>query len=134
MAENKINPQNIAKYLQSFAQVAKFRPIWSHWWLRLKRRVWVQKNKFMVTSFELKLTGEVSQSTPTRIRFNNIIWRDIRLDLDSIWAKGREGERKKEKTTKIKNCGQTYKASTIVIYESRVVNISNLLVTSTLES
>ena len=30
--------------------------------------------------------------------------------------------------------GQSYKASTIVIYESRVVNMSNLLVTTTVES
>ena len=31
-------------------------------------------------------------------------------------------------------CGQSYKASTIIIYDSRVVNMSNLLVTTTLES
>ena len=31
-------------------------------------------------------------------------------------------------------CAQSYKASMIVIYESRVVNISNFLVTTTLES
>ena len=31
-------------------------------------------------------------------------------------------------------CGQSYKASTIVIYESRVINMSNLLITTTLES
>ena len=31
-------------------------------------------------------------------------------------------------------CGQCYKASLIVIYESRVVNISNLVVITTLES
>ena len=30
-------------------------------------------------------------------------------------------------------CGQSYKASTIVIYESRVVNVSNLLVITTVE-
>ena len=30
--------------------------------------------------------------------------------------------------------GQYYKASTIIIYKSRVVNMSNLLVTTTLES
>ena len=29
------------------------------------------------------------------------------------------------------NCGQSYKASTIVFYESRVVNVSNLLVITT---
>ena len=30
--------------------------------------------------------------------------------------------------------GQSYKATTIVIYESRVVNVSNLLVITTIES
>ena len=30
--------------------------------------------------------------------------------------------------------GQSYKASTIVIYKSRVVNVSNLLVITTVES
>ena len=30
-------------------------------------------------------------------------------------------------------CGQFYKASTIVIYESRVVNMNNLLVTTILD-
>ena len=31
-------------------------------------------------------------------------------------------------------CGQSYKASTIIIYVSRVINISNLLVSTTLDS
>ena len=35
---------------------------------------------------------------------------------------------------KIVHCGQSYKASTIVVYESRVVNISNLRVITTVES
>ena len=30
-------------------------------------------------------------------------------------------------------CGQSYKAPTVVIYVSRVVNLSNLLVSTTLE-
>ena len=33
-----------------------------------------------------------------------------------------------------KSGGQSYKASTIVIYESRVINMSNLIVTTTVES
>ena len=32
------------------------------------------------------------------------------------------------------NCGQSYKASTMVIYEPRVVKLSNLLVITTIES
>ena len=34
----------------------------------------------------------------------------------------------------LSSCGQSYKAPTIVIYVSRVVNISHLLVTTTIES
>ena len=33
-----------------------------------------------------------------------------------------------------KSGGQSYKASTIVIYESRVINMSYLIVTTTVES
>ena len=34
----------------------------------------------------------------------------------------------------ITSCGTSYKASTIVIYESIVINVSNLLVNTTLEA
>ena len=54
-------------------------------------------------------------------------------DREREKEKDRQRERERERERESKCCGQSYKASTIVIYESRVVNQSNLIVTTTLE-